>query len=242
MRSIHHALLASHRLLPAPLARDLARFFAQEEHVASLASRLLVFARQGAPTDRPPPHFSAECTPPVGDAFAFFRDAVAAWHDNPDAPAVPALFADAVAAAGVKNLLVLLGQRMTPASITDAGAVPPTRAKLLASAGKPHSGADRLTVAGRALAKHAHRSTEAFWGTLTGSTDEKNAAAERILDRIIDDATWWNVFGHFEHGLVYEARVPTGHGARWGQGGEEFIGFLEPFDEALGNQDEEEGR
>jgi len=31
--------------------------------------------------------------------------------------------------------------------------------------------------------------------------------------------------------VVFEARLPTGHGARWGHGGEEFIGFLEPFDE-----------
>ena len=34
---------------------------------------------------------------------------------------------------------------------------------------------------------------------------------------------------HFKHVLVYEARVSSGHGARWGHGGDEFIGFLEPF-------------
>jgi hypothetical protein len=231
MRSIHHALLASHRLLGEPLRRDLGRFFAQEEHVALLAARLLVFARQGVPADRPPPHFSAECTPPVGVAFDFFRDAVAAWHDAPDSPAIPGLLAAALTAAGVKNLLVLLGQRMTPASLTDAGAIPPTRARLLASAMKPHSPADRLSVAGRALAKHAHRSPEEFWGKVAGSVEEKNAAAEKVLNHILDNTTWWNVFGHFKHVLVYEARVPTGHGARWGQGGDELIGFLEPFSE-----------
>jgi hypothetical protein len=37
------------------------------------------------------------------------------------------------------------------------------------------------------------------------------------------------VFGHFQHEVVYEARVRSGHGARWAQGGAEFIGFLEPF-------------
>jgi hypothetical protein len=52
-----------------------------------------------------------------------------------------------------------------------------------------------------------------------------------MLLHILDNTTWWNVFGHFKHVLVYEARVPSGHGARWGQGGDELIGFLEPFDE-----------
>ena len=237
MRSIHHALLASHRLLGDPLHQNLGRFFAQEEHVAALATRLLVFARQGVPASHPPPHFSAECTPPLAEAFDFFREAVAAWHDASDSPTIPSLLAEAIASAGVKNLLVLLGQRMTPASITDAGAIPPTRARLLGSALKPYSDADRLSVAGRALAKHAHRSPEVFWGKVTGSTDEKNSSAEKILEHILDSSTWWNVFGHFKHVLVYEARVPSGHGARWGQGGDELIGFLEPFNESRGEQD-----
>ena len=43
----------------------------------------------------------------------------------------------------------------------------------------------------------------------------------RVIAR--DSATWWNVFGHFAHEVVYEARVPSGHGARWGFGGDEFI-------------------
>jgi hypothetical protein len=32
--------------------------------------------------------------------------------------------------------------------------------------------------------------------------------------------------------VVFEARLSSGHGARWGHAGGEFIGFLEPFDEA----------
>ena len=56
-------------------------------------------------------------------------------------------------------------------------------------------------------------------------------ASPEKQEAILDAATWWNVFGHFQHDVVYEARVPSGHGARWGFGGNEFIGFLEPFDE-----------
>ena len=78
----------------------------------------------------------------------------------------------------------------------------------------------------------AQRSPSAFWGEVTGSSDEKNAAAERVVRQLLEQATWWNVFGHFQHERVYEVRVPTGHGARWGHGGKELIGFLEPFDEA----------
>jgi hypothetical protein len=231
MRSIHDALRAGQPHLPEPLRHELARLFGEEELLAGLSTRLLVFARQGVPAGQPPPSFAGECTPPLAEAFAFFQGAVAAWHDTPDSPAVPALLADALAAAGVKNVLVLLGQRMTPASRTDAGALPPPRAKLLASATRPFSDTDRLSVAARALSKHAPRSTGTFWGKITGSVEDKNATARRLLEQILDQTTWWNVFGHYKHVLVYEARVATGHGARWGHGGEEFIGFLEPFDE-----------
>jgi hypothetical protein len=103
---------------------------------------------------------------------------------------------------------------------------------LLHSATAGHGDGNPLTVAARALSKHVHRSPEAFWGTVTGSVAEKNAAALRVLNDVLDRTTWWNVFGHFQHELVYEARVPSGHGARWGRLGEEFIGFLEPFDES----------
>jgi hypothetical protein len=216
------------------LRSDLARLFEDEDLVAGLATRLLVCARQGVPAERPLPHFSGECTPPLGEAFAFFRPALAAWHDGPDAPAVAQRLAEAVAAAGLKNLLVLLGQRMTPGSVTDASGLPPPRAKLLAAARMRHSEADELSVAGRAFAKHAGRDAgEGFWGQASGPSAEKNAAAERWIVQILDAATWWNVFGHFTHGLVYEAREPGGHGVRWGQGGDEFIGFLEPFEEEM---------
>jgi hypothetical protein len=228
MRSIHDALRASQPHLPDGIRRDLSRLFADEELLARLSTRLLVFARQGVP-QHPPPQFSAECTPSLSEVFEPFRAAVAAWDDTPDAPVVPTLLAEALTTSGIRNILILLGQRLTPASLSDASAFPPPHQALLAAALTPHSPTDKLSVAGRALAKHAARSTGTFWGTVSGSADDKNAAARRLLQRILDEATWWNVFGHFKHVTVFEARVPTGHGARWGHGGEEFIGFLEPF-------------
>jgi hypothetical protein len=219
-------------LLPEAFRTEHARLF-EDEHLARLAARLLAFHQQGVPAERPLPHFAAEITPPLADSWAFFRDAVAAWDTAADKEATAILqqFADALAAAGTKHVLLLLGQRLTPASLTDARAIPPTRAELLAAANQLHAPPDHLTVAGRALTKHVHRSPEAFWGEVRGSALEKNAAAVHVITQVLDNTTWWNIFGHFQHEVVYEARVPTGHGARWGHGGGEFIGFLEPFDE-----------
>jgi hypothetical protein len=230
--SLHETLRACATLLPEGFRTEHARLF-EEEHLVRLAGRLLEFAEGGVPAQPPPPHFAAECTPPRTEAWAFFRDPVAEWQAAPDRLAAPVLhgFADALVGAGTRNLLLLLGQRLTPASITDARAIPPTRAQLLAAANREHNPADHLTVAARALTKHVHRSAEAFWGEVSGPVPHKNAVAVAILKRILDNATWWNVFGHFAHETVFEARVPSGHGARWGLGGSEFIGFLEPFDE-----------
>jgi hypothetical protein len=152
------------------------------------------------------------------------------------APEVVQAFADALVHVDFKYVLILLGQRLTSASLTDARAIPPTRAQLLAAATRPHSAGDPLTVVARALAKHARRSPEAFWGVARGPVSERNAAALRLLEDILDHTTWWNVFGHFQHDLVYEVRIPSGHGARWGHDGTEFIGFLEPFDESKRRQ------
>jgi hypothetical protein len=218
--------------LPEPLRSDHARLF-EEEHLRRLADRLLALAEQGVPDGFPPPHFAAECTPPLAEAWAPFREPMRLWRAAPDRLAGPLLrgFADALVAAGTRNLLVLLGQRLTPASITDARAIPPARAQLLAAANREHNPADYLTVAARALTKHVPRAGGVFWGEVRGSVAEKNARAAQLLGAILDNATWWNVFGHFQHDVVYEARVPSGHGARWGFGGRDFIGFLEPFDE-----------
>jgi len=49
------------------------------------------------------------------------------------------------------------------------------------------------------------------------------------VEALLEEATWWNAFEHYSQGLVYEVRVPTGHGARWTLSDYQFIGFLDPF-------------
>jgi hypothetical protein len=188
-----------------------------------LAGRLLEFHARGGPVERPEPHFFEEVTPPVGPVFDVFRPLLAEQDCD------PRRWAETLAAVGIDGVLLLLGQRRTSASRTDAGGIPPPRETLLASAAGPCNPTRELTVAARAWTKHAPRSESSFWGTPSGGDADKNAAARGILETILDGATWWNVFGHYAHDTVFEARLPSGHGARWGNGGSVFIGFLEPF-------------
>jgi hypothetical protein len=230
--TLAETLRASLPLLPEEFRAAHAGLF-RDEHLGRLADRLLSLWHRGVPPAPPPPHFAAECTPPLAEAFAPFRPALAAWDAaaDPLAPAVVRAFADAVVAAGCGNLLLLLGQRLTPASLRDARAIPSPRAELLAAAARAHNPVNGLSVAARALAKHAPRSPAGFWGDPSGPVTDKNRAALDVVARILDGATWWNVFGHPQHETVFEARVPSGHGARWGDGGRQFIGFLEPFED-----------
>lgn len=108
---------------------------------------------------------------------------------------------------------------------------------------KPHSNPPRLTLAGRARAKHAHRgSKDQYFGICKGSTTEKNEAAAAIVIKMIQQAAWINV--HVFGGVkkpVLEVRTKEGYGARWcidnsieqkeiGKEKEKikFRGFLEP--------------
>lgn len=208
--------------LPAEFRDKHARLW-HPNHLARLARNLDRFTAEGVAV--PLPHFAAEVTPPVGPVF----DKVRPFLNGVQPDELAREFVEI----GCGGLLLLMGQRRTPASLTDETGIPPTDNELWASATAPHRPNDALTVVARALAKHCHRSTEAFWGGTSGPTATRNAQAEAVLRHILDGRTWWNVFGHFAHKTVFEARLPTGHGARWGANGTKFIGFLEPFDEAL---------
>lgn len=199
-----------------------------------LATRLLSFAQHGVPNTPPAPRFSVECSMPLTEAYAPLVGVMQRWLTSPEDEDLLAAMHAALVDTGLEGLLILLGQRWTPASLKDHRAIPPTPAHLLESANKAHSDKDALSVAARALAKHAARHPDPWWGKATGNTAQKNANAEDVLRRILAEPTWWNVFGHYAHDTVFEVRCPSGHGARWGHGGDVLIGFLEPFDETKG--------
>ncbi|MFG0334526.1 MAG: pentapeptide repeat-containing protein, partial [Maioricimonas sp. JB049] len=197
----------------------------------ALAQRLLLVHRNGGNLDRPRPHFDGETTPPLGEAFGLFRQAMQAWETNgADDRAATGPFIDAFEKCNVPAVLVLLGQRTTSGSVVDGRAFPPAREKLVAAAAEVWEGNEQLSAAARALSKHCARCDDPFWGALDGNDELKNSRAQECVTQILDGTTWWNVFVHFQHGLVYEARVETGHGARWTADGQVFIGFVDPFD------------
>lgn len=51
-----------------------------------------------------------------------------------------------------------------------------------------------LTVGGRSLDKHSHRSNEKFWGKVEGKTEHyKNELAFTIVNQILNECVWFNV-------------------------------------------------
>ena len=59
--------------------------------------------------------------------------------------------------------------------------------------------------------------------------EEKKQVTKATVIKIINKKTWWNVFTHYKHGVVYEVRIASGEGIRWKKNKLELIGFLEPF-------------
>ncbi|GAB0490242.1 hypothetical protein MMPV_001474 [Pyropia vietnamensis] len=131
-------------------------------------------------------------------------------------------------------------RRSGPAATPSAATATITSATAAATPRRPSRPPQpQLTVAGRALMKHLGRRAPGwgtcYWGTeavaggaTTCGDGVKNAAAAAAVGRILADAVWLN-------GVVVEARVPEGYGARWAwdadggaSGAGRFRGFLEP--------------
>lgn len=222
------ALESCQPLLPDSFRSGHQRLF-HGEHLEKLAKRLWEFHHEGVPDSFPPPHLDVEYTPPLAEVFQSFSEALDLWLRSEDRNSWQSLrlLADALAASTCKNILIVLGQRLTPGSLTDTRAIPRPTNELLEASAQIHSG--KLSVGARALTKHLQRNEEAFWGDLRGSEDQKTETAQTLIQSVLQGATWWNVFVHYKHDVVYEARVPEGYGARWGNDGRRFIGFLEPF-------------
>ncbi len=127
----------------------------------------------------------------------------------------------------IASILTAMGQRLTPASIQDERAIPPTREKVLDSCKAPFNA--QISQGVRAWQKHEHRFPDRFWGEVSGNNQEKETLVEAHIIKVLDTYTWWNVFCHYEHDLVYEIRVASGYGIRWKQNDLTLIGFLGPF-------------
>ena len=58
---------------------------------------------------------------------------------------------------------------------------------------KRMKGKSLITVGARALAKHYHRSSEGFWGKLSGTELERNVFANSILEKFLSESVWINI-------------------------------------------------
>lgn len=167
----------------------------------------------------------AEYAVPLLDAY---RLSTSDEQESFDAAATIA--AEALEAMQTSTLLLLLGRRATQDSIADERAYPPSLQKLLSSASIACADASELSVAARSFAKYGRCETgEVGRGNESeGTAEQRNQEA---LDRIVaihEAAALWNIFSHFQHGLVYEARDESGYGACWTHDGMRFIGFVAP--------------
>ncbi|KAA2217641.1 hypothetical protein [Chryseobacterium sediminis] len=126
-----------------------------------------------------------------------------------------------------EHWLNILGQRLTSASIRDENAVPPLKSTLINACQEPFN--SEITIAQRAWEKHIGRMDDDFWGEIKGNNQHKQEKVMVKIHDILDNRTWWNVFFHYKHELVFEVREKEGHGIRWSHGGTKLIGFLEKF-------------
>ncbi|KAM6545911.1 hypothetical protein CsatB_026647 [Cannabis sativa] len=128
---------------------------------------------------------------------------------------------------GIRGILGL-----TNTKGTTEHALPPPRSALLSSFTMPYNKnvkGSTLTHGARALAKHAHRSNNKFWGILDGSDSNKNKLALDVIVNLVEECCWLNLHVVPPHGDVFEIRISHGYGARWSKDGSKFIGFLEPY-------------
>ncbi|WP_228376064.1 hypothetical protein [Chryseobacterium aquaticum] len=189
-----------------------------EEHLEILSKNILKFKDQNLDWDLP-----------------FFNEEIKIDRDESFNKFIMILKSENSAEIKAKHLeeipfehwLNILGQRLTSASIHDENAIPPLRNLLIEACEKPFN--DEITTAQRAWEKHVGRMDDQFWGEVKGNNQQKQQMVMKKINNILDNKTWWNVFFHYKHELVYEVREKGGHGIRWSHGGKNLIGFLEVF-------------
>jgi len=181
-----------------------------------------------------PPSFAGETTPSIKPLATQLLPSFRAALGQPTAASSQQKFSKALQSIGLNGCLLLLGQRQTSASLANKKAFPPSYTQLLTASKRKHHPKQQLSVAARAWAKHAARSKASWWGQVMGNPAVQNQHAQKLIQTILTQLSWWNVFGHYRKDIVFEARIRAGYGARWGNRGQTFIGFLEPFDSSLG--------
>jgi hypothetical protein len=146
-------------------------------------------------------------------------------ESSSDTNSLEKLLFDFIQALNIRGILTCLRVRQTFKSVDD---FPPSCERLIASLNETHAAGVKLTVGARALSKHAHRSSDGWWGTTTGPDELKNKNAEQVVRKIFANASWINLHLLPHDLVIFEVRTLEGYGARWSGDGCEFRGFIEP--------------
>ncbi|MGD1320420.1 hypothetical protein [Chryseobacterium sp. 2R14A] len=189
-----------------------------EEHLKSLNENIQKFKAQTLDLDLP--FFNEEIKINRDESFNLFINIL----ESKNSDEVKAKQLEEIP---FEHWLNILGQRLTSASLRDENTIPPLKTLLIEACEKPFN--NEITIAQRAWEKHVGRLDDLFWGELKGNNQQKQQAVMEKINYILDHKTWWNVFFHYKHELVFEVREKEGHGIRWRHGGKNLIGFLEGF-------------
>lgn len=198
--------------------------FLEDEHLALFSNNLLFLNKQKTEIERKP-YFKDEIVATLQDKMVYFKAVLESFENESDQLRfnLIKMFEETP----FEILLLILGQRLTSASRRDETGIPPLRKNLIESCFQPYN--KDISVAVRAWEKHAGRNPNSILGEIKGNREQKRLSAEKLIYFIIGNKTWWNVFYHYKHDLVYEARIENGQGLRWSADGKQFIGFLEDF-------------
>lgn len=125
---------------------------------------------------------------------------------------------------GIRGIMTMMGFRKTPGS---ADMIIPQKSLLEEKYNQPlvvlteeekkkRKSIPLLSVGGKALSKHAHRSSEVttvldiyiqgYWGSDEGPELEKNKHAMDILTNILMNATWMNIHGLPHNEFILEVK------------------------------------
>lgn len=189
-----------------------------EEHLKSLTENIQKFKSETLSWDFP--FFNEEIKIDRAKSFNMFINILETQNSDE-------IKAKQLEEISFEHWLNILGQRITSASLRDENAIPPVKSLLIEACEKPFN--NEITIAQRAWEKHVGRLEDQFWGEVKGNNQQKQQIVMEKINYILDHKTWWNVFFHYKHELVFEIREKEGHGIRWSHGGKQLIGFLEFF-------------
>ncbi|WP_299883219.1 hypothetical protein [uncultured Lacinutrix sp.] len=203
--------------------------FFHEDYLRVFSKNCINFHKYGVSKNVQFPYFSEEIAPNLEGSFSFFKHAISEINKRDFVSDVinKNIICSTIQSVSFEHVLLLMGQRQTPATIKTVEGLPMTKKEMLDNSLSHYN--KQISVGVRAWEKHIDRTEDSFWGEIKGSPQQKLDKVKGIINNIIDNHTWWNTFYHYKHEIVFEIRIKSGHGIRWSKYDKSLIGFLEPF-------------